>query len=64
MIDYNEVQFIQFTTGEDRGDLFDDRKGKIFLIMTQSFNFILSGKKRATEVALLDHSVISTYLEM
>ena len=51
MIDHNEVQFIQFTTGEDRGDLFDDRKGKIFLIMTQSFNFILSGKK-ATEVAL------------
>ncbi len=47
-----EVQFIQFTTGEDRGDLFDDRRAKIFLIMTQSFNFILSGKKRATEVAL------------
>lgn len=27
-------------------------RAKIFLIMTQSFNFILSGKKRATEVAL------------
>lgn len=30
MIDYNEVQFIQFMMGEDRGDLFDDWKGKNF----------------------------------
>ncbi len=40
-------------------------RAKIFLIMTQSFNFILSGKKKERPKSLfLDHSVISTYLEM
>ena len=52
MIDHNEVQFIQFTTGEDREICSMTGRAKIFLIMTQSLTSFYQVKKRATEVAL------------
>ncbi len=64
MIDHNEVQFIQFTTGETGEICSMTGRAKIFLIMTQSLTSFYQVKKRATEVALFRSSVISTYLEM
>ncbi len=64
MIDHNEVQFIQFTT-ERTGEICSmTGRAKIFLIMTSPLTSFYQVKKRATEVALFNHSVISTYLEM
>ena len=54
MIDHNEVQFIQFTTGEDREICSMTGRAKIFLIMTQSFNFIYQVKKERPKSLFLD----------
>ena len=47
MIDHNEVQFIQFTTGEDRGDLFDSA-AQVLLAWVISHQGVMAIPKAAT----------------
>ena len=62
MVNDDQLEVIKLAAGKDRGKLFDNRGGKNFI--NHYAILYLQTKKRATEVALTDYCLISTYLEM